>query len=331
MKKIPIIFACDNKFVIGLGLSLQSMLSNISDETFYDIYILDGGISAQNKNKINKFKKINNRFSLHFIDMTNHIDKFSKIKLNNKRFSQSVYFRLFIPRLFKDKYDKVIFLDCDLIIDTDLSRLYEIDLGEMVFAGVPDIGVRYFYNTSDEKIKYYKEIGFDSDSIFEYVNAGVMVWNLKEFVKYTEYEKKLITFFSKYKICYLNDQDAINSIFFKKIKILEPKWNLQILWDNKECYKNDLVYIYHFAGNKPWIQEVIPHLPYFPYYRVANKFFLSSPWRLTIMLNTKIKFPIKLAYIRSTNYILKIISKLIPIKNIKSKINDLMWRRICPE
>lgn len=331
MNKIPIVFACDNKFAIGLGFSMQSMLSNMDEGTFYDIYVLDSGISTKNKKKLIKLKKINNKFSLCFININNDAEKFSKLKINNKRFSRSVYSRLLIPRLFKDKYNKIIFLDCDLIIDTDLSKLYNIDLKNMVFAGVSDIGVRYFYNTSDEKIRYYKNIGFDDYSIFKYVNAGVMIWNLEEFSKHTEYEKKLLNFFSKYEICYLNDQDAINSVFFNKIKILEPKWNLQILWDNRESYKNDLVYIYHFAGNKPWIQEVIPHLPYFPYYRMMSKYISSSPWKLIVVFNTKIKFPIKLVYIKSTNYILKIISKLIPIKNVKSKINDLMWRRICPE
>mgnify|MGYP000857586076 CR=1 FL=1 len=332
MKEIPIIFACDDKFAIGLSLTLHSLLSSMDKNTFYNIYVLDGGISDKNKKKINRLKQFgNNRYSLSYIDMVNYSNEFKKIKLNNKRFSQSVFYRLLIPRLFKNKYDKVIFLDCDLIIDTDLSKLLEIDLGEMVFAGVPDIGIRYFYNTSKEKIRYYQAIGFNNKSILKYVNAGMMVWNLKEFSKHPEYLKELRAFFFKHEICYLNDQDAINSIFYKRIKLLEPRWNLQILWDNKESYKNDLVYIYHFAGNKPWIQEVIPHLPFFPYYRMASKYFPFSPWKFTIMFNTKIKFPIKLVYIKITNKILKIISILIPVKKTKSYIEKLIWRRICPE
>ena len=106
MNNIPLIFSCDNKFAIGLGLAIQSLLSNIEENTFYEIYILDGGISSKNKNRINKFKKINPNFSISYIDMKNRSKIFNKIKLDDKRFSIAVFFRLLIPELFKNKYEK---------------------------------------------------------------------------------------------------------------------------------------------------------------------------------------------------------------------------------
>jgi len=330
MQKIPIIFACDNKFAIGLGFAIQSLLNNIRESTFYEIYVLDGGLSNKNKKKIEKFKEINNNFSINFINMEIESEKFNKIKLDDKRFSKAVYFRLAIPKLFKNKYEKIIFLDCDLAIETDLSKMYNLDLKDNIVAGVPDIGIRYFYNKNEKRIQYYKDIGFTPKTIKSYVNAGVMMWNLKEFVKHKDYEDKLIKFFSLHEICYLNDQDAINSTFFGKIKILEPKWNLQILWDNKEEYRNDLVYIYHFAGNKPWLQSTIMHLPYFPYFDIMSKYFSSSPWKYKIYYNIKVKHPLKVAYIKTTNFLLKIIKTAIPNRNLKSKIDKLIWKRICP-
>lgn len=331
MKKIPIVLACDNKFSIGLGFAIQSLLSNIRENTFYEIYVLDGGISNKNKKKIKSLKKINDNFSILFINMEAESKIFDKIKLDDKRFSKAVYFRLAIPKLFKNKYEKVIFLDCDLAIETDLTKMYSIDLKNNVVAGVPDIGIRYFYNKTKKRIKYYKDIGFTPKTIKKYVNAGVMIWNLKEFVKHKDYENRLIHFFSQHEICYLNDQDAINSIFFGKIKILEPRWNLQVLWDNQEQYRNDLVYIYHFAGNKPWKQAVIMHLPRFPYFDIMSKYFPLSPWKFKINYNIKIKYPLKVIYIKSTNFLLKILKKIIPNQRNKEKINQLIWKRICPD
>jgi len=331
MKKIPIVLACDNKFSIGLGFAIQSLLSNIRENTFYEIYVLDGGISNKNKKKIKSLKKINDNFSILFINMEAESKIFDKIKLDDKRFSKAVYFRLAIPKLFKNKYEKIIFLDCDLAIETDLSKMYDLELKNNVVAGVPDMGIRYFYNKNKERTEYYKKIGFTKKTIKKYVNAGVMVWNLKEFLKHKEYEKDLINFFSQHEICYLNDQDAINYTFFNKIKILKPKWNLQVLWDNQEEYKNDLVYIYHFAGNKPWKQSTILHLPFFPYFQIMAKYFSSSPWKLTVFYNTKIKFPLKVIYIKKTNFLLKIIKIIIPIKSFKERINILIWKRICPD
>jgi len=317
MNNIPLIFSCDNKFAIGLGLAIQSLLSNIEENTFYEIYILDGGISSKNKNRINKFKKINPNFSISYIDMKNRSKIFNKIKLDDKRFSIAVFFRLLIPELFKNKYEKIIFLDCDISVETDLTKMYKINLGNNAVAGVPDIGVRYFYHKTKEKAEYYRKIGFNNRTIENYVNAGVMIWNLKEFVKHKEYEKKLFNFFSEHPICYLNDQDAINSVFYGKIKKLKPRWNLQVLWDSNEELKNDLVYIYHFAGNKPWKQATILHLPRFPYFNVMSKYFSSSPWKYEIYFNIKIKYPLKVKYIKTTNFLLRIVGSIVINKNTK--------------
>lgn len=57
-------------------------------------------------------------------------------------FTMSIFYRLFIPNLFP-QYDKAVYLDADTIICTDIAKLYNTEIGDNMFASVPDMSIRF--------------------------------------------------------------------------------------------------------------------------------------------------------------------------------------------
>ena len=89
----------------------------------------------------------------------------------------------------------------------------------------------------------------------DYINAGVMVMNLKK-IRDDKMDKKLKSFVG----ILTDDQDIINKVFYGKIKLIHPKWNLTLIslrnWVgvdalyprvvSQEAYNNPA--IMHYAG-----------------------------------------------------------------------------------
>lgn len=92
------------------------------------------------------------------------------VKKNNK-FPISAYARLFVQDNIKE--NKVIYLDCDTIVETELTELWDIELEDNWIAGVQDLLPSYLI----------KAIGMDSNE--RYINSGVLVINLKNGGKLT--------------------------------------------------------------------------------------------------------------------------------------------------
>ena len=126
LKEIPIFFTVDDKYAPFLGVAMQSLVDNASDENMYIINIMTTAMNEENRAKINKYERKNVKILYHDVtDLANNI----KDKLYTRDYySISTYFRLFIPNMFK-QYDKALYLDSDIVILDDIANLYNIDIG----------------------------------------------------------------------------------------------------------------------------------------------------------------------------------------------------------
>ena len=114
-----------------------------------------------------------------------------------------------IPFLIKK--ERVLYIDCgDTIINSDLRILYKKKFGKNLLCGVCDL----FSKENKEKLNLKTE----------YINAGVLLLNLK---KFKNYEKNLNTVLDKYSYFEYHDQDIINILFSKKIRYLDKRYNFQ--------------------------------------------------------------------------------------------------------
>lgn len=231
---IPIFISADDNYSPLVATTIISTCSNT--KKLCKFYVLDGGIKKDNIKKIESLKQQFLNLDIEFVKVD--VEKFFKDVSVKNNLSLSAFNRLLIPNLVKD-LKKIIYLDVDVIVLSDITNLYKVDLENNIIGAVPDNGaVPEYYN----KIKSILELG--NDSI--YFNSGVMLIDCERWRNKVEL-KDLLEIEKKYRETRLyNDQDVLNKYFDKKYKILDKKFN--VMYED-----NDAIEIRHLSDRiKPW-------------------------------------------------------------------------------
>lgn len=260
IKEIPIFFSTDNNYILYLDVALKSLIANASKAYKYRIIVLNTGLDEGNVSKI-----MQNECSGFKIDFVNISEELQNIKTSLKdvyHFSIVTYYRLFIASLFP-QYDKVVYLDCDLVVLGDISELYNTELGDNILGAAPE---QFVQNTKEFRLYAEKALGVDPDG---YVNAGVLLMNLKEFRK-CKIEEKFIKLITEYDFDLLDpDQAYLNYLCLGKIHVLPNGWNKEPMPLSCDGKKN----IVHYAlYKKPWQYADVIDGEYFWKYAESSPF-----------------------------------------------------------
>ena len=251
---IQVCFSSDDKYSLYLAVAIASILKNAKKTDELSFYILDGGISSANKGKIKSLKKIKN-FDIAFINVNDSL--FKRFPIGDNYISIQTYYRYIIPQLLPD-IDKILYLDCDVIVKDSLSELYNQDISDYWIAGVEDLG--YFVDR--------KRLKRETESF--YINAGIILLNVKKW-REDNITEKLFNF-TRENAAMLEhkDQDVINMVLNSKSKPLDYRWNVQDSYHrsyemanhpNKQLFiaaRNNPGIIHYTSANKPWANLMIP-------------------------------------------------------------------------
>ena len=222
------------------------------------------------------------------------------------------FYRLVIADAMRE-YEKCLFLDGDLIVNTDLNALYLQDIQEFYVAGVRDNA--FLYNP-DELLGHLKSYGFREDC--PYVNAGVMVFNLTKIREEHLQERFLECMKTEYPYM---DQDIINKVCGGKIKLFDLKYNLFSRCKNigrfgmgdSNLTEDAEWEILHFAGfEKPWqnpriygagewwkwAEEALEEDVYQSMYSKAMEFVKKSDWSYILKRCMRAKIIVVIGYSR---------------------------------
>lgn len=258
---VPIFFACDENYVPYLDVAIISIIKNSSKNNNYEITILESNISKDSKKKILKHSKGN--IKINFYDANKVIEPIKEKLPNVFYYGLAAYFRLFIETAFP-QYDKIIYLDCDVVLLNDVAKLYETELGDNLVAAA------FEQNTNRDPMftNYVKDIiGIPSHTYF---NSGVMVMNLKEFRNYGV-QNRFIDMLTTYNFDSLApDQEYLNVICHGRVKYLPTGWNKQSF---PEAPEGDLNLCHFALANKPWHYKDTINSEYFWKYAKYSEFY----------------------------------------------------------
>ena len=260
-KHIPIFFSTDDNYIPYLDVAISSLISNASKGYEYRIIVLNTGLKSENIEKIKKNEQ--EGFTIDFIDIGKHVEDIKSRFKDVYHFSVVTYYRLFIASLFPE-YDKIVYLDCDLVVLGDVSELYNTDLGESIIGAAPE---QFVQNTDEFRAYAEKALGVDPDG---YVNAGVLVISLDKFREH-RIEERFIDLISSYDFDLLDpDQAYINFLCSGKIHMLPNGWNKEPMELPCEGRKN----IVHYAlYKKPWQYDDVLDGEYFWRYAERSPFY----------------------------------------------------------
>lgn len=229
MANIPhIVYATDDNFAEILGVSLVSLYENSKDVDDLAVYVLDSGISQENLDKLKSLPSKYNRSNLVFIQATD-ISKELSMNVNLDRGSLSQYARLFVSSVLPSELERVLYLDCDIIINKSISELWNLDLKGNTIAALKDAFSKQYRKNIDLK---------PHDIMF---NSGVMLIDLNKW-RENSIEQKLLNFIKKkHGKIQQGDQGALNAILSRETFCLEPRFNsVTIFYDFS--YDEMLVY-----------------------------------------------------------------------------------------
>lgn len=212
-KPLSVCFAADDKYAPYMGLAMLSVLQSADRADRFHFYILDNKISAQNKKKLAGLHR-KYRFGLTYIPLDEHL--FARCDAKRSNWTLSIFGRYLIPKVIPA--DKVLYLDCDVMVRGSLRPLFEEDISRYYVAGVPDYNVIF-------RGKLRERFGADFKKE-EYINSGVLLINNKKWREENLFEK-LLDFSQEHAAELLwPDQDAINVICQKHKKILPERYNV---------------------------------------------------------------------------------------------------------
>ena len=213
MTIINICFSSDNNYAKHMAVAMISILKNSKSEDSYNFYILDGGISPKNKTKINELLKIRS-FNIEYLNVNS--DDFKDCPMTGyvKYITLPTYYRFKIASLLPN-IDKILYLDCDIIVDSDISELYNYNIEQYYIGAIPEV-----FN-QDHKRR------LDIEGNAYYCNAGVLLINSKKW-REDNIEGKLFEYAKKpQREIIFQDQDVLNEVLKYKIKYIPLKWNVQ--------------------------------------------------------------------------------------------------------
>ena len=252
---INIAFITDNNFALPTGVAIQSLYSNRNLNQQYNIYVICNQVAEENQQKLLQLSSEKFKIDLVYAQETDLHRQFLKADFP---VSISATFKFTLPEFFPD-LDKVLYIDCDVIIQSDLCDLYFEDIADKYAGVIKD------YHALTFKGDVWKRLGVQYDAYF---NSGVLLLNLNK-MRQDNISQKLIDYRLN-GINYYMDQDALNVIFGGVVKYLSFNYNMTLTnWRNKSSedlanyyelqYREDKydylrnADIVHFASSdKPW-------------------------------------------------------------------------------
>ena len=216
MNPVHLFFACDDNYVPFLAVTLTSIRETCDPNRHYVVRILQTGIQEESKQRLTaQFTAPN--FSLEFVDVSPVLTEISDQLHTRDYYSKSTYYRLFIPELFP-QLDKALYLDCDIVLTGDVSRLYDTPLEDHLVAAVPDGAV-----AAIAPFREYvsKRLRVDPG---KYFNAGVLLMNLEQ-MRRCDFTGVFLRLLKTVTFRVAQDQDYLNVICRDRVHYLSPAWN----------------------------------------------------------------------------------------------------------
>ena len=263
----------DRNYLEPLHVMLGSLFLNNPGETF-DVYMVGDGLTREDKEELDAFcARRGSR--LHPVEVPGDVfDRAPTIRY----YSRAMYYRLLAAQLLPQKLDRVLYLDPDILVIGAVRPLYELELGEMLFAAATHsdpIGVTDYVN----------KVRLSNPEAEVYYNSGVLLMNLEAMRRAVRPEDIFAYVERKQDLLILPDQDILNGLYGAYIMPVEDSvWNYDARYygvyrlgsqgERDMDWVMDHTVCLHFCGkNKPWHSSYIGRFAalYKHYQRLARR------------------------------------------------------------
>lgn len=249
-EKINVLVATDDKYSPFCGVMLTSLLENNSKEDI-TVHLMTSGLNPDTVRFLKNIVeyKYNQHLNIYIIDESILND--CPIRKGD-HITIATYYRVICANIIPSDVDKILYLDCDIIVRDSIREFWDLDIEDYALAATIDPAW-----TQGQK---YERLGLNPND--KYFCSGVMLINLK-YWRSIDATKQCFDVLSHMKDNLLqHDQDILNIVFNKKWMSVSYRWDYCY---GQECYFNENEFlkdlnkeskyypvIVHFTGPKPW-------------------------------------------------------------------------------
>ena len=253
---VPVVLCANEKYAPYSAVMLQSLMENSNPQRSYHFFIFGRDFSEKTIKLLTfQAEKIPN-CTLDIVNTQSILDALPIT--GTKGLSVDAFARLFIP-YWLDKYEKVIYLDSDMLARSDIAELYDIDIGNYCVGMTPCAKTNMYLKQCKYGHFMKRTAAFMYLDNWEYyINSGVLVINPKKFCQKFPYQE-LIKFTIYYTNRYykrFNDQDVLALLVKDDYFALPPQWNycwnLPIDGVSYRPSSPDVKITHLTGGKKPW-------------------------------------------------------------------------------
>lgn len=253
--KIHVAYCTDLAYVQHVGVALASLLEHNAPENVC-VHVVSPPLPAES---IARLDSVAASYGTQLDYVAVDASVVASLR-EHMHISRAMYYRILLPRLMP-ALDKVIYFDCDMVMEADIGELWAIDLEGWGCAGV-----------DEGNPVQTRRLGLDDDL---YINSGTLVMNLAYWREHRVAERCMQWLADNEAIAILPDQDAINVVLHHRKKTLPLKWNLNpVPLEDLGVLATYPSRVIHFGGPiKPW------HLHYdFELQAIYRKYLDKTPW-----------------------------------------------------
>ena len=213
---IVVVFAANDAYIMLLSVAVKSLLLHYKHDNKLIIYIIDNGVSDQNKELFRE--SIGNKTEVKWIAIT---EQFLSERGLSESFSglPTHYYRLLMPEFIPASVQRVLYLDCDIVVMRDIYDLWSMDFSGHVVLAVQDLG----FPLIKDSILNYEKLNINPDA--PYFNSGVLMINMdlwrRENISIRALHCVRTTDKNMFK-----DQYGLNVVLHKRWKKINPNWNV---------------------------------------------------------------------------------------------------------
>ena len=251
-----ILLSTDNNYVMPTGVLMTSIGENNGCNINYYV-LVDEKFSKESREALMRVAaKYKNAISFYTITPEETKDFPVKKDYQPSHITMAAYYRLFVADILPPDMEKVLYLDCDMVVRHSIEKLWSIDISDYAIGVVRDCDE--FSESKDNRLPYPMQEG--------YFNSGVLLINLDYWRKNKCYDM-FEDFARKHsEIIIYHDQDILNATLWDKKKWLPLTYNFQSSFIHKAEYRNnyeriedeikatkyDPTIIHYVANTKPW-------------------------------------------------------------------------------
>lgn len=277
----PLVIAFTPNYFVPAATTLKSLLGVSSNSDRYEVICLvSEEIPQRQKDKLGRLA--GDRIRFRYVNLAGRLQGVYV----DPRYSEAASFRLLLPEILPE-YDKVLYIDCDVIIRNSLAELYRnTELDDNLLAAVYEAPI-------EKQGERWAAIGCDPH---RYFNSGFLMMNLRQ-MRIEGTSRKLI---DGLKADYLEfpDQDILNQVCQGRVLPLKPIYN-SIRTFFLPQYKKDFLKQYseadwdevqkrgtiHYTGGKPWNILSVKFGEWWKTYRSLPSE-IKSEWKSSVKIRT---------------------------------------------